>query len=181
MNTDWYVQLVPPVDFFDGMVPVTQYLTLPTNVTVKAPWDLERVIEQAKERLEWTENAMKALEFVSGTVRWGWEGDFRHEPYVGALPWSGASHPYRPAHRSLAQMSSAITRRFGPINAWTLLGVARARAGSNRRGFFGFVGADPGPRASIWCSARCRCICCPRSYLGHSPSGNRGPPEYWRP
>ncbi|WP_328741235.1 hypothetical protein OHA91_39520 (plasmid) [Streptomyces erythrochromogenes] len=94
MNTDWYVQLVPPVDFFDGMISVGRYLSSPTNTKINNPWDLDHAMEQAKERLEWVEGAMKALEHVSRSVRWGWEGDFRHEPYVGALPWSGASYPY---------------------------------------------------------------------------------------
>lgn len=94
MNTDWYVQLVPAVDFFDGMVPVSRYLSSATNTRIDNPWDLDHAIDQAKERLQWAEGAMKALEHVSRSVRWGWEGDFRHEPYVGALPWSGASHPY---------------------------------------------------------------------------------------
>lgn len=38
-----------------------------------------------------------------------------------------------PAHSSLAQTSSAITRGLGPISAATLRGTASARFGSNRR------------------------------------------------
>ena len=76
------------------MIPVSRYLSSPTDTTINNPWDLDHVIEQVRERLEWIDGAMKALEQVSRSVRWGWEGDFRHEPYVGALPWSGASHPY---------------------------------------------------------------------------------------
>jgi hypothetical protein len=41
---------------------------------------------------------------------------------------------FSPAHSSLAQMSSAMIRGFGPISARMLVGVASARAGSNRRG-----------------------------------------------
>jgi len=41
---------------------------------------------------------------------------------------------FRPAQTSLAQMSSAIARGFGPIRASRLLGVVRLRAGSNLRG-----------------------------------------------
>ena len=41
---------------------------------------------------------------------------------------------FSPAHSSLAQMSSAMTRGFGPISARMLAGVASARAGSKRRG-----------------------------------------------
>lgn len=92
MNTDWYVQRVPAVDFFDGMIPVSRYLSSPADATINQPWELDDAIKQAMERLEWVAGAMRALEQASLTVHW--EGDFRHEPYVGALPWSAAGHPY---------------------------------------------------------------------------------------
>ena len=41
---------------------------------------------------------------------------------------------FSPAHSSSAHTSSAITRGSGPMSDKTLAGVARARAGSNRRG-----------------------------------------------
>lgn len=130
MNTDWYVQQVPAVDFFEGMVPVSQYLCLPPDTTINKPWDLDYVIEHAKARLEWTENAMKALEHVSRTVPWGWEGDFRHEPYVGALPWSGGSHPYLVVKQDNNGDSYLVSQGFAvPMDSeLAIMGIARVSA-----------------------------------------------------
>ncbi|MGW6202071.1 hypothetical protein ACWF9B_00220 [Streptomyces sp. NPDC055089] len=130
MNTDWYVQQVPAVDYFEGMVPVSQYLSLPTDTTINEPWDLDHVIEHAKARLEWTENAMKALKYVSRTVRWGWEGDFRHEPYVGALPWSGGGHPYLVVKQDNNGDSYLISQGFAvPMNSeLAVMGIAKVSA-----------------------------------------------------
>ncbi|MGY3676518.1 hypothetical protein [Streptomyces sp. TE33382] len=115
MSTDdWHILSTPPVDSFDGMTPLAKYLSPDLRVDVfDDPHKVQRAIkeyrerlgwaekmnagtllgseesdyyiEQDKERLDWAAAALDALQRGSGHV--GWEGDFRHEPYVGALPW----------------------------------------------------------------------------------------------
>ncbi|MEV3993619.1 hypothetical protein AB0J57_32455 [Streptomyces sp. NPDC049837] len=83
---DWHVLCVPPIDRFEGMTPLTSYVFPATAAGALAdPYDAEYLIGERKERLEWAGGALDALRRAGSKVHW--DGDFRHEPYVGALLW----------------------------------------------------------------------------------------------
>ncbi|MER7111140.1 hypothetical protein [Streptomyces sp. NPDC000229] len=83
---DWHIVSVPPIDNLEGMTPLSSYL-FPTTAarSLADPGEAEYLIGERKERLEWASGALGALKRVRSTVQW--DGDFRHEPYVGAFPW----------------------------------------------------------------------------------------------
>jgi hypothetical protein len=91
---------------------------------------------------------------------------------------------FSPAHSSFAQISSAITRGFGPSRAEMLRGVASVRWGSNRRGSHSpllAVGEEPPDRRELALLVRgvhrpgtgCRRAPRPRS-IGHALAACRG-------
>jgi hypothetical protein len=83
---DWHVLSVPPIDTFEGMTSLTSYLfPTTTDGALADPHQADYLIEQRKERLDWADGALDALKRAGNEVHW--DGDFRHEPYVGALPW----------------------------------------------------------------------------------------------
>jgi hypothetical protein len=85
-SSDWHVMAIPPIDDFEGLTPLSVYLSPQVSSDTAAdPKRLEYRLGQLRRRLDWVDHALDALERADGEVRW--EGDFRHEPYVGALPW----------------------------------------------------------------------------------------------
>jgi len=90
---DWHVLCVPPIDVFEGMTPLTNYLfPAAPGRSFTSPHEADYLIDKSKERLDWVSGALDALHRASSEVNW--EGDFRHEPYVGALPWAHGEVQY---------------------------------------------------------------------------------------
>ena len=67
-------RLTEPIDIFDGLTPLNEWLAGHPG------------------RTAWALQAVLALNDAAGDV--GWRGDMRHLPMVGGLPTPGRSTPY---------------------------------------------------------------------------------------
>ncbi|MGX5397201.1 hypothetical protein ACWLMY_35780 [Streptomyces anulatus] len=85
-SREWHVMSVPTTDTFEGMVPLALYLSPAAQGDYDCPQSFWYDVQQIEDRLNWAKSAMNVLEEAADEV--GWQGDFRHTPYVGALPWS---------------------------------------------------------------------------------------------
>ncbi|MER7135418.1 hypothetical protein ABT358_02595 [Streptomyces sp. NPDC000341] len=84
---EWHVVRVPPVDSFEGMIPLNLYLSpQATSHAFESPQSAWHYIEESVDRLNWVKGALSALELAAAEV--DWDGDFRITPHVGALPWA---------------------------------------------------------------------------------------------
>ncbi|MFZ4266642.1 hypothetical protein [Streptomyces arboris] len=82
---EWHIMSSPPIDSFEGMTPLADYLSPAVHGSYSCPQDVWFDIEQTEDRLKWAKGALGALESAAAEV--DWDGDFRGTPYVGALPW----------------------------------------------------------------------------------------------
>ncbi|MFG3229947.1 hypothetical protein ACGF07_34880 [Kitasatospora sp. NPDC048194] len=79
----WHILAMPPIDRFDGIVPLGTWLR-GQLWDFRSPMMADLVIGEICDRSAWARSALEALH--QGREEVDWEGDFRHEPYVGALP-----------------------------------------------------------------------------------------------
>lgn len=83
---DWYVLSIDAIDSFDGMTPLHDFVALPSFAAqdFATHYGAMDALDLALTRVQWARQALAALSLAATDV--SWEGDFRHEPYVGTLP-----------------------------------------------------------------------------------------------
>ncbi|MFE2128640.1 hypothetical protein [Streptomyces amritsarensis] len=93
MTDTWNIVAFPPIDDFSGMTPLSDFVSpKATPQEFAEPLQVDHRLAARRDRLTWAEDALTAFRKANCDVPW--DGEFRHEPYVGQLPQPGGGGWY---------------------------------------------------------------------------------------